>query len=68
LLSPSYSAGTRYSSAILKARGDSPCTTYRLHCTTLKVSAVIGAEENVQKEKYRKGKTLKNRRTKWREK
>jgi len=37
--------------AILKAQGDSPCNIYRLHCTTLQVSTVIGAEKNAQKGK-----------------
>jgi hypothetical protein len=51
--------------AILKARGDSPCNIYRLHCTTLKVSTVIGAEKAHKK---RKGKLKKKRRIKRREK
>jgi len=37
--------------AILKAQGDSPCNIYRLHCTTLQVSTVIGAEKDAQKGK-----------------
>jgi hypothetical protein len=36
---------------ILKAQGDSPCNIYRLHCTTLQVSTVIGAGKNAQKGK-----------------
>jgi hypothetical protein len=44
--------------AILKAQGDSPCNIYRLHCTTLHVSTVIGAEKTHKKErKTKKGNT-----------
>jgi len=45
--------------AILKAQGDSPCNIYRLHCTTLQVSTVIGAEKDAQKGKEK----LKKKRT-----
>jgi len=51
--------------AILKAQGDSPCNIYRLHCTTLQVSTVIGAEKKRTK---RERKTKKRTQIKQREK